>query len=320
MDDELKGEGNAVNYRFRMHDPRLGRFFSIDPLAAKYPYNSTYAFSENRVIDGVELEGLEYKATKDKESNYSGFEWDPDNAYDDNGNLNEGYFEKAILFKDNGSWSSGNWQEGKNRYSSFNIGSAEATVYTYSESLDDEGNTVKTQKSQLFNASTMPSDPTNFANIKPGLYQAVRHKHRGKYWALQLQTLSGSNKIPVVGGVNPAKGGSTASGVNIHKAGIKNYTGTFWSGKRTYNFSFKGITFSSSFKSTYSGVSEGCQLIDCNQWESFMDLFPSGSHDIGVIINRSTYSTTKLNTPSAPGLIEWKHEIRNEYRREQLEY
>lgn len=42
-----------------MHDPRIGRFFAIDPLFADYPHNSPYAFSENRVIDGVELEGKE---------------------------------------------------------------------------------------------------------------------------------------------------------------------------------------------------------------------------------------------------------------------
>jgi RHS repeat-associated protein len=59
MDNELKGKGNSVNFEYRMHDPRLGRFFAIDPLASKYPYNSTYAFSENRVIDNRELEGLE---------------------------------------------------------------------------------------------------------------------------------------------------------------------------------------------------------------------------------------------------------------------
>jgi RHS repeat-associated protein len=58
-DDEIKGEGNSINYTFRMHDPRLGRFFAVDPLAPKYPYNSSYAFSENRLIDGVELEGRE---------------------------------------------------------------------------------------------------------------------------------------------------------------------------------------------------------------------------------------------------------------------
>jgi RHS repeat-associated protein len=60
MDDEIKGEGNSVNYKFRMHDPRVGRFFATDPLKAKYPHNSPYAFSENRVIDGIDFEGLEF--------------------------------------------------------------------------------------------------------------------------------------------------------------------------------------------------------------------------------------------------------------------
>ena len=64
-DDELKGEGNSLNYTFRMHDPRVGRFFAVDPLATKYPWNSTYAFSENRVIDGIDLEGREFYFTSD---------------------------------------------------------------------------------------------------------------------------------------------------------------------------------------------------------------------------------------------------------------
>jgi len=60
MDNEIKGHGNSLNYKFRMHDPRLGRFFAVDPLSDSYPHNSPYAFSENRVTDGIELEGLEY--------------------------------------------------------------------------------------------------------------------------------------------------------------------------------------------------------------------------------------------------------------------
>lgn len=58
-DDEVKGAGNSVNYTYRMHDTRLGRFFTVDPIGFKYPHNSPYAFSENRVLDKVELEGLE---------------------------------------------------------------------------------------------------------------------------------------------------------------------------------------------------------------------------------------------------------------------
>jgi hypothetical protein len=57
-DNELWG--GAVFFKYRVEDQRLGRFFSVDPLTAKYPHNSPYAFSENRVIDGKELEGLEY--------------------------------------------------------------------------------------------------------------------------------------------------------------------------------------------------------------------------------------------------------------------
>jgi RHS repeat-associated protein len=60
LDDEIKGQrGTSVNYEYRMHDPRIGRFFAVDPLASKYPWNSPYAFSENQVIHMVELEGLE---------------------------------------------------------------------------------------------------------------------------------------------------------------------------------------------------------------------------------------------------------------------
>jgi len=35
------------------------RFLSRDPLAVDYPWNSPYAFAENRVIDAIDMEGLE---------------------------------------------------------------------------------------------------------------------------------------------------------------------------------------------------------------------------------------------------------------------
>lgn len=59
MDNEIKGEGNSLNYKYRMHDPRIGRFFAVDPLTAKYPHYTPYQFSGNKVIHAVELEGLE---------------------------------------------------------------------------------------------------------------------------------------------------------------------------------------------------------------------------------------------------------------------
>jgi RHS repeat-associated protein len=58
-DDEVSGKGNSYAFKYRIHDPRLGRFLSVDPLSKSYPWNSPYAFSENCLISCVELEGLE---------------------------------------------------------------------------------------------------------------------------------------------------------------------------------------------------------------------------------------------------------------------
>ncbi|MAT90946.1 MAG: hypothetical protein CMC35_09660 [Flavobacteriaceae bacterium] len=49
-----------IEFKYRMHDPTIGRFLQIDPVAERYEYNGVYNFSENRVIDGIDLEGLEY--------------------------------------------------------------------------------------------------------------------------------------------------------------------------------------------------------------------------------------------------------------------
>jgi RHS repeat-associated protein len=53
-------------FEYRIYDSRLGRFLSIDPLTKSYPFLTPFSFCENRVIDMVELEGLEAKPTFDK--------------------------------------------------------------------------------------------------------------------------------------------------------------------------------------------------------------------------------------------------------------
>jgi len=53
-------------FKWRMHDPAVGRFVSVDPLQEKYMYNSPYAFSENKLTAGIELEGAEYLPTINK--------------------------------------------------------------------------------------------------------------------------------------------------------------------------------------------------------------------------------------------------------------
>ncbi|MDH5400294.1 MAG: hypothetical protein OEX02_19225, partial [Cyclobacteriaceae bacterium] len=62
-----------VQFKWRNHDPAIGRFFNVDPLAEDYVHNSTYAFAENRVIDGRELEGLEGVSMHDDKTNTTTF-------------------------------------------------------------------------------------------------------------------------------------------------------------------------------------------------------------------------------------------------------
>lgn len=56
---EKQDETGWLSFKWRNYMPDVGRFFNVDPLSEKYVYNSPYAFSENRVIDARELEGLE---------------------------------------------------------------------------------------------------------------------------------------------------------------------------------------------------------------------------------------------------------------------
>ena len=48
-----------MGYEFRQYDARIGRFWSVDPLAGKFPWNSPYAFAENTPVGFIEMEGLE---------------------------------------------------------------------------------------------------------------------------------------------------------------------------------------------------------------------------------------------------------------------
>jgi len=56
---------NWDSFKWRNHQPDLCRFFNVDPLAESYYYNSPYAFSENKVVAHVEIEGLEAKSIEE---------------------------------------------------------------------------------------------------------------------------------------------------------------------------------------------------------------------------------------------------------------
>jgi len=58
-DNEVSGNGNQYDYGFRIYNPRLGRFLSVDPLSRKFPFYSPYHFAGNKPIAALDLDGLE---------------------------------------------------------------------------------------------------------------------------------------------------------------------------------------------------------------------------------------------------------------------
>jgi RHS repeat-associated protein len=58
FDSEWKGEGNSYDYGFRVHDARLGRFLSVDPLAPEYPWYTPYQYAGNKPIWHIDFMGL----------------------------------------------------------------------------------------------------------------------------------------------------------------------------------------------------------------------------------------------------------------------
>jgi len=60
-DDEVKGEGNSLDFGARIFDSRLGRWLSLDPLAAKYPFASPYNFGLDNPILFIDPDGREVK-------------------------------------------------------------------------------------------------------------------------------------------------------------------------------------------------------------------------------------------------------------------
>ncbi len=59
MDNEISGNGNQYDYGFRIYNPRLVRFLSVDPLTKQYPELTPYQFASNSPIENIDLDGLE---------------------------------------------------------------------------------------------------------------------------------------------------------------------------------------------------------------------------------------------------------------------
>ncbi len=251
---ERDAETGLSYFGARYYSSDLSIWLSVDPMSGKYPSLSPYVYCADNPVRCVDPNGEAWKPTTNEfTGECTGYEWiAPENSYNGDGKtLKAGLYEEAIFFSDNGTY---------NSKSDKNIGSSTATVYKA------DGTTA------TFAACTHPSDASKFATVPAGSYVAKTGEHHGtksSYMALKLQ-----GKIEL-GMENPAYNDhrTYAIGIDIHKAGVNNYTGLTKSG---------------------GGVSQGCLLIDVNRWNEFMNCF-SGGTDIGVTVSRSMSSPTNTN-------------------------
>lgn len=81
------------SFKWRNHQPEIGRFFNVDPLTEKYVHNSPYAFSENKVTSHIELEGLEAVDPKKEEASKANPQ-----ALKDQQNLLVNFFQNISTF------------------------------------------------------------------------------------------------------------------------------------------------------------------------------------------------------------------------------
>ena len=59
-DDKDFGDKQLIqDYGFRLYNPAIARFLSVDPLAPDYPWYTPYQFAGNKPIQNIDLDGLE---------------------------------------------------------------------------------------------------------------------------------------------------------------------------------------------------------------------------------------------------------------------
>lgn len=59
--DKEWGNQLIQDYGFRLYNPALGKFLSVDPLAPSYPWYTPYQFAGNKPIGAIDIDGLEEK-------------------------------------------------------------------------------------------------------------------------------------------------------------------------------------------------------------------------------------------------------------------
>ena len=70
-DDRDWGMQNIQDYGFRLYNPSIGKFLSVDPLSPDYPWYTPYQFAGNTPIQAIDLDGLETRYTQYLDQKYA---------------------------------------------------------------------------------------------------------------------------------------------------------------------------------------------------------------------------------------------------------
>ena len=78
--DREYGSQLVQDYGFRIYNPSIRKFLSVDPLSPNYPFYTPYQFAGNKPIWAVDLDGLEEEETNrgGDDQNTTGSNTDPD--------------------------------------------------------------------------------------------------------------------------------------------------------------------------------------------------------------------------------------------------
>lgn len=191
FDDDLGW--NTYQMKFRTMDPQTGRFLQIDPLAAQYAYNSTYAYAENKTINGIDLEGLEWLpinkegqgVNPDDRENINGYRWV---GYDVNKKTGEktakagtvaqaytfGIKGRTTLGVDNYGNASKKWES----YSSLSTGSAatDKKIASLHPSMQDEAKAFVLKAKDRFGIDLRVTDGFRDYKTQDNIYAQGRTK------------------------------------------------------------------------------------------------------------------------------------------------
>lgn len=254
-----------IDYGARMYNPEnMMSWLTADEMAEEYYSMSPYSFCAGNPVNRIDPDGKAWRPTYLYfDGTPCGYVWVPEEfSYDRDGNLRKGLYHQAIFFS-------------KNDFHNDVKNIKSSTAYVYLR----DGTIVQ------YDADTTPSDTKMFPTIPEKVYEAKVGMHKRKYVALRLSDVGTknfyANKIEL-GYENPAfKDKRTfASGINIHRAGDKNYTGLS--------------------KDKLRGVSQGCLLIDVYAWNSFMANFDndqSRNDIISVTVSRSLAAPVEYILP-----------------------